>query len=212
MRVAVPIVSAGNCLVLAANVTGCGLALERIFERAGAAPGIFGTIVVLGRMASELIGDRRIAGVTLTGSDADGVSVGEAAGRAIKPVVLELGGSDSFIVLEDADLERAVEVALTARFQNTGQSCVAAKRFIVVEAIGEDFESRFAAAASRLRHGAPLDPETQLGPMALTDRDELADLVSASVAAGASILTGGAIPEEPGSPPSSAPKPPRAYR
>ncbi|HVX32002.1 MAG TPA: aldehyde dehydrogenase family protein [Solirubrobacterales bacterium] len=201
MRAAAPIVSAGNCFVLkhASNVTGCGLLLERAFERAGAAPGLFKTIVVSGRKASELIGDRRVAGVTRTGSDAAGVAVGEAAGRAIKPVVLELGGSDPFIVLGDANLEKAVEVAVTARFQNTGQSCIAAKRFIVVEAVAEEFEERFAAAARGLRRGAPLDPETQLGPMAREDlRDELAGIVRASEAAGARIVTGGEAPDEKG--------------
>jgi acyl-CoA reductase-like NAD-dependent aldehyde dehydrogenase len=201
MRAAAPIVSAGNTFVLkhASNVTGCALWLERIFERAGAAPGVFKTIVVSGRKASELIGDRRIAGVTLTGSDAAGVSVGEAAGRAIKPVVLELGGSDPFIVLHDANLEKAVEVAVTARFQNTGQSCIAAKRFVVVEAVADEFEQRFAEAASQLRRGAPLDPETQLGPMAREDlRDELAGIVDSSVTAGARVLTGGSVPTEPG--------------
>lgn len=201
IRAAAPIVSAGNAFVLkhASNVTGCGLWLERVFERAGAAPGTFKTIVVSGRKASELIGDRRIAGVTLTGSDAAGVSVGEAAGRAIKPVVLELGGSDPFIVLHDANLEKAVEVAVTARFQNTGQSCIAAKRFVVVESVAEEFEARFAEAAAALRRGAPLDPETQLGPMAREDlRDELAGIVDSSVAAGARVLTGGRAPDGPG--------------
>jgi acyl-CoA reductase-like NAD-dependent aldehyde dehydrogenase len=200
MRAAAPIVSAGNGFVLkhASNVTGCGLLLEQVFERAGA-EGLFKTIVVSGRKASELIGDRRIAGVTLTGSDAAGVSVGEAAGKAIKPVVLELGGSDPFIVLGDANLEKAVEVAVTARFQNTGQSCIAAKRFIVVESAASEFEERFAAAAKDLRRGAPIDPETQLGPMAREDlRDELAGIVDASVAAGATVLTGGKAPDEKG--------------
>ena len=200
IRAAAPIVSAGNGFVLkhASNVTGCGLMLEQIFERAGA-EGLFKTIVVSGSKASELIGDRRIAGVTLTGSDAAGVSVGEAAGRAIKPVVLELGGSDPFIVLGDANLEKAVEVAVTARFQNTGQSCIAAKRFIVVESAASEFEERFAAAAKDLRRGAPVDPETQLGPMARVDlRDELAGIVDASVRVGASVLTGGKVPDEKG--------------
>ncbi|HEY2054636.1 MAG TPA: aldehyde dehydrogenase family protein [Solirubrobacterales bacterium] len=200
IRAAAPILSAGNAFVLkhASNVTGCGLLLEDVFERAGA-EGLFKTIVVSGRRASELIADPRIAGVTLTGSDAAGVSVGEAAGRAIKPVVLELGGSDAFIVLGDADLERAVEVAVTARFQNTGQSCIAAKRFIVVESAAAEFEERFARAAADLRRGAPTDPETQLGPMAREDlRDELAEIVGASVSAGATILTGGKAPDEAG--------------
>jgi acyl-CoA reductase-like NAD-dependent aldehyde dehydrogenase len=201
LRAAAPIISAGNSFVLkhASNVTGCGLALEGIFERAGAESGVFKTIVVSGRRASELIADKRIAAVTLTGSDAAGVSVGEAAGRAIKPVVLELGGSDPFIVLDDADLEKAVAVAVTARFQNNGQSCIASKRFVVVEAVADEFEARFAERAARLRRGAPLDPETQLGPMARADlRDELAGMVDASVAAGARILTGGSVPEEAG--------------
>jgi succinate-semialdehyde dehydrogenase / glutarate-semialdehyde dehydrogenase len=113
--------------------------------------------------------------------------------------VLELGGSDPFIVLGDANLEKAVEVATTARFQNTGQSCVAAKRFIVVESVAGEFEERFAAAAAALRRGSPLDPTTQLGPMAREDlRDELADIVRSSESAGARVLTGGKAPEEPG--------------
>ncbi len=201
MRAAAPIVSAGNCFVLkhASNVTGSGLALARVFERAGAEAGIFETIVVPSRRASELIADRRIAAVTLTGSDAAGVAVGAAAGRAIKPAVLELGGSDAFIVLADADLDRAVEVAVSARFQNTGQSCIAAKRFIVVEAVADEFEARFAEAAAQLRRGAPGDPETQLGPMAREDlRDEIAAIVDSSVAAGARVLTGGSVPDERG--------------
>ena len=114
-------------------------------------------------------------------------------------MVLELGGSDPFIVLGDANLEKAVEVAVTARFQNTGQSCIAAKRFIVVESAASEFEERFAAAAKDLRRGAPIDPETQLGPMAREDlRDELAGIVDASVAAGATVLTGGKAPDEKG--------------
>lgn len=201
MRAAAPIVSAGNCLVLkhASNVTGCGLALERVFERAGAMPGVFTTVVVPGSKTGAMIADGRIAGVTLTGSDAAGVAVGEAAGREIKPVVLELGGSDPFVVLADADLGKAVEAAVTARFQNTGQSCIASKRFVVVDSVADEFEARFAAAASSLRRGAPMHPETQLGPMAREDlRDELAALVRASVEAGAQVLIGGSVPEEKG--------------
>jgi acyl-CoA reductase-like NAD-dependent aldehyde dehydrogenase len=201
IRAAAPIVSAGNCYVLkhASNVTGCGLALERVFERAGAAPGVFTTVIVPGSKASKMIADPRVAGVTLTGSDAAGVSIGEAAGREIKPVVLELGGSDPFIVLADADLDKAVEVAVTARFQNTGQSCIASKRFVVVEAVADEFERRFAEKASELRRGAPSDPETELGPMAREDlRDELAGIVEKSVAGGARVLTGGSAPAENG--------------
>jgi succinate-semialdehyde dehydrogenase/glutarate-semialdehyde dehydrogenase len=201
IRAAAPIVSAGNCFFLkhASNVTGCGLALERVFERAGAPEGVFRTVIVPGSKASALIDDPRIAGVTLTGSDAAGAAVGEAAGRAIKPVVLELGGSDPFIVLADADLEKAVEVGVTARFQNTGQSCIASKRFIVVDSVADEFESRFAAAAAALRRGSPLESDTQLGPMAREDlRDELAEMVDASLRAGARVLTGGSTPDERG--------------
>lgn len=201
MRAAAPIVSAGNCFVLkhASNVSGCGLALERVFKRAGAEPGLFTTVIVPGREAAAMIADPRIAGATLTGSDAAGVSIGEAAGRELKPVVLELGGSDPFIVLADADLDKAVEVGVTARFQNAGQSCIASKRFVVVEAVAEEFEARFAEAAAGLRRGAPMDPETQLGPMAREDlRDELAGLVADSVSAGARVLTGASAPEGPG--------------
>jgi acyl-CoA reductase-like NAD-dependent aldehyde dehydrogenase len=201
LRCTAPIVAGGNPFVLkhASNVTGCGLALEAVFARAGAPAGLFTTLVVPGREIAALIADERIAAVTLTGSDAAGAAVGEVAGREIKPVVLELGGSDPFIVLADADVPRAVETAVTARFQNTGQSCVAAKRFIVVEAVAEEFEAGFAAGAAALRRGSPLDPATQLGPMAREDlRDELAGIVDASVGAGARVLTGAETPAEPG--------------
>lgn len=201
MRAAAPIVSAGNCFLLkhASNVTGCGVALQSVFERAGAPAGLFKTIVVPGSKIGALIADPRVAGVTLTGSDAAGAAVGEAAGRAIKPVVLELGGADPFVVLADADLDRAVEVGVTARFQNAGQSCIASKRFIVVESVAEEFESRFAVAAAARRIGAPLEPDTQLGPMAREDlRDELAEMVDASLRAGARVLTGGSVPSEAG--------------
>ena len=201
IRAAAPIIAAGNCFLLkhAPNVTGCGFALQRVFERAGAAAGVFTAVVTSNRQAEQLIADRRIAAVTLTGSVNAGTAVGGAAGRAIKPAVLELGGSDPFIVLADADLDRAVVVAVAARFQNAGQSCVAAKRFIVVEAIAKEFEERIAAAVKALRRGAPLDPETQLGPMAREDlRDELAGIVDASVTAGARLVVGGEVPDEPG--------------
>jgi acyl-CoA reductase-like NAD-dependent aldehyde dehydrogenase len=201
IRAAAPIVSAGNCFALkhASNVTGCALWLEKVFAKAGAAKGVFTTLIIPGRRTSELIADPRIHAVTLTGSDAAGVAVGEAAGRAIKPVVLELGGSDPFIVLADADIDKAVEVAVKARFQNTGQSCIAAKRFIVVEAAADAFEEAFAAGASALHRGAPLDPETQIGPMAREDlRDELAGIVDASVKAGGRVLTGASAPDEKG--------------
>jgi acyl-CoA reductase-like NAD-dependent aldehyde dehydrogenase len=201
LRCAAPIVGGGNAFLLkhASNVTGCALALERVFERSGTPAGIFSTLVIPGSRAGALVADSRIAGVTLTGSDQAGSAVGAEAGRAVKPVVLELGGSDPFVVLDDVDLDRVVEVAVNARFQNAGQSCVAAKRFIVIESRAEEFEQRFGHAASLLRRGDPLSSETQLGPMARVDlRDELAELVDASVAAGARVLTGARVPDEPG--------------
>jgi acyl-CoA reductase-like NAD-dependent aldehyde dehydrogenase len=201
LRCAAPIIAGGNCFALkhASNVTGCGLALERVFLWAGAPEGLFKTLVVPGRETARLIEDPRIAAVTITGSDAAGAQVGSVAGREIKPIVMELGGSDPFIVLGDADIERAIDVAVTARFQNTGQSCVASKRFIVVESVADEFEAGFAAGAARLRRGLPLNRETQLGPMAREDlRDELAGIVEATVAAGARVLTGASAPEEAG--------------
>jgi acyl-CoA reductase-like NAD-dependent aldehyde dehydrogenase len=139
-----------------------------------------------------LIEDPRIAAVTLTGSDAAGVEVAAASGQVLKKTVLELGGSDAFIVLEDADLDQAAQVAVTARFQNNGQSCIAAKRFIVVEAVADAFERKFAAAASKLQVGNPLNRETRIGPMARGDlRDALERQVQASIRMGARVLLGG---------------------
>jgi acyl-CoA reductase-like NAD-dependent aldehyde dehydrogenase len=201
LRCAAPIIAAGNSFVLkhASNVTGCGLALERVFLRAGAPEGLFTTLIVPGRETAKLIEDRRVAAVTLTGSDAAGAQVGAVAGHEIKPIVMELGGSDPFIVLRDADIERAIDAAVTARFQNAGQSCVASKRFIVVESVADEFEFGFAAGAARLRRGLPLNPDTQLGPMAREDlRDELAAIVEETVAAGAQVLTGAVVPGERG--------------
>src|SRR5205814_7797656 len=130
---------------------------------------IFRTVLAPGSEVEALIADRRIAAVTLTGSDAAGVSVASAAGHALKKMVLELGGSDAFIVLEGADLDAAAQTAVKARFQNTGQSCIAAKRFIIVESIADAFEKKFVEAASKLQMGDPLERETQVGPMARGD-------------------------------------------
>ncbi len=198
IRCAAPIVGGGNAYLLkhASNVTGCALGLERTFTRAGAPAGVFSAIVARGSEIAPLIADSRVAGATLTGSDAAGAAVGKAAGEAVKPHVLELGGSDAFIVLADADLDAAVETAVTARFQNTGQSCIAAKRFVVVEAVAEEFEAGFAAGAAGLRRDDPLSMDTELGPMARADlRDELAGIVERSLAGGARVLTGASVPE-----------------
>lgn len=198
MRAAAPALMAGNTVVLkhASNVTGSALLLAEVVGRVERS--LLETIVVPGRAVAAVIADDRIAAVTLTGSEAAGVSVAEACATALKPSVLELGGSDPFIVLGDADVEAAAQEAVKARFSNTGQSCVAAKRFIVVESIAEAFEEAFAAAAGALVMGAPRDA-VDLGPMARVDlRDELADQVARGVAAGGRVLTGGTVPDGPG--------------
>jgi succinate-semialdehyde dehydrogenase/glutarate-semialdehyde dehydrogenase len=198
MRAAAPALMAGNTVVLkhASNVTGSALALGELIARVEAS--LMEVVVLPGSKVADVIADDRIAAVTLTGSEAVGVSVAEACARALKPSVLELGGSDPFIVLADADVEAAAETGVRARFSNTGQSCVAAKRFIVVESIADAFEEAFAAKAGALRLGAPRE-DVDLGPMARADlRDELADQVARGVAAGGRVLVGGEVPARPG--------------
>jgi succinate-semialdehyde dehydrogenase/glutarate-semialdehyde dehydrogenase len=193
-RFAAPAVMAGNTAILkhASNVPQCALAIEEVFRASGFPDGVFRSVLVPGAAATLLIADERIAAVTLTGSDAAGRTVAEAAGQAIKKTVLELGGSDPFIVLEDADLPGAIEMAVLARYQNTGQSCIAAKRFIVVASVFDAFQEHFVAAVRRLRVGDPTDRATQVGPLARDDlRDILEQQVRVSVGQGARILTGG---------------------
>lgn len=194
IRFAAPALMAGNTAVLkhASNVSMCALKIEQIFQECGFLQGVFRTVLVPGAETSSLIADRRVAAVTLTGSDVAGVAVASASGRALKKNVLELGGSDAFIVLEDADLDGAAQMAVKARFQNTGQSCIAAKRFIVVESVAKAFEQKFVEAASQLKVGDPLQRETQIGPMARGDlRDALEQQVDDSVKMGARVLLGG---------------------
>src|SRR6266705_1383065 len=193
-RFAAPTLMAGNTAVLkhASNVSRVALEIERIFQEAGLPRSILKTVLVPGAEAGKLIADPRIAAVTLTGSDVAGVEVATASGHVLKKTVLELGGSDAFIVLADADLDQAAQVAVTARFQNNGQSCIAAKRFIVVEPVAEAFERKFVEAAAKLRVGDPLKHETQIGPVARGDlRDALDRQVQASVKMGARVLLGG---------------------
>jgi acyl-CoA reductase-like NAD-dependent aldehyde dehydrogenase len=194
IRFAAPAIMAGNAAVLkhASNVSRCALEIERIFREAGAPDGLFSTILVPGAEVERIIADPRIAAVTLTGSGPAGMQVAAAAGRAIKKSVLELGGSDAFIVLADADLAAAAAMAVRSRFQNAGQSCIAAKRFIVEEPVADAFAQKFAEVASKLRVGDPLDAQTQMGPMARADlRDGLVDQVERSVAMGAKVVLGG---------------------
>jgi succinate-semialdehyde dehydrogenase/glutarate-semialdehyde dehydrogenase len=193
-RFAAPALMAGNTVVLkhASNVSGVALEIERIFRECGLPQGVFSTLLVRGAETERLIADPRIAAVTLTGSVEVGASVAALSGRALKKTVLELGGSDAFIVLADADLDQAAQVAVTARFQNTGQSCIAAKRFIVVESIAEAFEEKFVQAAAKLRVGDPLNRQTQLGPLARAElRDTLEKQIQRSIEMGAHVLLGG---------------------
>ncbi len=201
MRFAAPALMAGNTVVLkhAANVSGCGLAVADAVTGAGLPDHLLQTILVRGAETEKVIADPRIAAVTLTGSEEVGMTVGATCGRHLKKAVLELGGSDGFVVLADADLEQAAKVAVRARFQNVGQSCIAAKRFIVVDAVAEEFEQRFAAAAAELRLGDPSEEATDLGPMARVDlRDELAEQLAAGLAHGGRLVLGGGVPDRPG--------------
>jgi succinate-semialdehyde dehydrogenase/glutarate-semialdehyde dehydrogenase len=194
LRFAAPALMAGNTAVLkhAANVPQCALAIERIFVESGFPEGVFRTLLIPGSGVAAVIEDPRIAAVTLTGSDITGSQVAATAGGVLKKTVLELGGSDAFIVLADADLDGAAQMAVKSRFQNAGQSCIAAKRFIVVEAVAADFEQRFSAAVAQLRVGDPLDRANQVGPLARGDlREALDRQVRESVAAGARVLVGG---------------------
>jgi acyl-CoA reductase-like NAD-dependent aldehyde dehydrogenase len=195
-RAAAPALMAGNTMVLkhASNVSRCALEIERIFRECGFPEGVFRTVLVPGKETGTLISDPRIAAVTLTGSEEAGVAVATASGQHLKKHVLELGGSDAFIVLADADLDAAAQTAVRARFQNTGQSCIAAKRFIVVESVAEAFEHKFVTEAAKLRVGDPLRYETQIGPVARADlRDELDRQVQATVQMGGRVLLGGKL-------------------
>src|SRR5438309_242905 len=194
VRFAAPALMAGNAAVLkhASNVPQCALAIEEAFREAGFPQGLLRTVLVSGSAIEPIIADDRIRAVTLTGSSDTGSRIAELAGRALKKTVLELGGSDPFIVLGDADLELAATTAIRARNQNNGQSCIAAKRFIVVDSIADEFERRFAKAVESLAVGDPLDARTQIGPLARRDlRETLERQVQASLRMGARAATGG---------------------
>lgn len=200
-RFAAPALIAGNTALLkhASNVPGCALAIETLLHEAGIPRDVFRTLLVPGSAVADLIAAQGVAAVTLTGSTPAGRSVGAAAGKALKPSVLELGGSDPYIVLADADVEAAAEACVAGRLVNSGQSCIAAKRLIVVAEIREAFETAIVHAMRRRRMGDPLDATTDIGPQAREDlRDELHGQVEASVAAGARLLLGGTIPDRPG--------------
>jgi succinate-semialdehyde dehydrogenase len=194
VRAAAPIMLAGNGVLLkhAPNVFQSAANVAEVFAEAGVPLGAFGLLNVDTPDVAPVIADRRIAAVTLTGSVRAGAAVAAEAGRNVKKSVLELGGSDPFIVLADADLDAAVAAAVIARFQNSGQVCIAAKRFILEESIAEAFTRKFVEAVGKLRLGDPLDEATDVGPMARRDlRDELHEQVQRSIAAGATLLCGG---------------------
>ena len=200
-RFAAPALMAGNGAVLkhASNVPRCALAIEEVFREAGFPAGLFATVLVSSAKVLKLIADPRIVAVTLTGSEQAGSIVAAQAGRELKKTVLELGGSDPFIVLGDADLARAARVAADARLINSGQSCIAAKRFIVVDPIADQFLERFKVELGSRRMGDPLARETQVGPQARGDlRDSLHQQVTESIKRGAQRLLGGEIPAGPG--------------
>ncbi len=202
LRFGVPTLLAGNTSVLkhARNVSGCALALADAFAEAGFPGGAFGVVLADHEVTGKLLDDPRTAAVSLTGSTAAGQRVAERAGRLLKPTVLELGGSDPFVVLADADLDRAVAAAAQGRLQNTGQSCAAAKRFLVERPVAEEFTGRFAAAMAAYRPGDPLDPATELGPLVDADavNESLAQITDAREH-GARLVCGGVRPDRPGS-------------
>jgi succinate-semialdehyde dehydrogenase / glutarate-semialdehyde dehydrogenase len=200
-RFIAPNLMAGNGGVLkhASNVPQCALAIESVMRDAGFPPNLFRTLLIGSKPVAGLIADPRIAAVTLTGSESAGRAVAKAAGAAIKPVVLELGGSDPFIVLADADVKLAAETAATARCINSGQSCIAAKRFIVEDAVHDAFVETFTAAMRALPMGDPFDDHTRIGPQARHDlRDELHRQVETAVKQGAKLVLGGTVPDGPG--------------
>ena len=193
-RAGLPALTAGNVMLLkhSSNVPQSALAIEEVFREAGIPEGVFQTLLIGSAAVDRLIGDHRVAGVTLTGSEKAGSLVAESAGRSLKKTVLELGGSDPFIVLADADLKTAATVACRARNQNNGQSCIAAKRFIVEEPVADEFERLFTQAVAALKVGNPMDRANQVGPLAREDL--IADLerqVTESVRLGARAVTGG---------------------
>ncbi|MBP2170842.1 succinate-semialdehyde dehydrogenase [Erwinia toletana] len=194
MRSAVPVMLAGNSYLLkhAPNVMGSAYLIQRIVTAAGFPQGVFTVINASNDGVSQAITDSRVAAVTFTGSVRAGAAIGAQAGAALKKSVLELGGSDPFIVLKDADLDQAVKAAVAGRYQNSGQVCAAAKRFIIEEAIAEAFTAKFVAAVEALKTGTPDDEDNYVGPMARFDlRDELHAQVEATLAEGAVLLSGG---------------------
>jgi succinate-semialdehyde dehydrogenase/glutarate-semialdehyde dehydrogenase len=201
MRFAAPALMAGNVGLLkhSSNVPQTALFLEDLFSRAGFPDGAFQTLLIGSDLVERVLRDSRVMAATLTGSTPAGQAVARVAGEEIKKTVLELGGSDPFVVLPSADLDKAAEVAVVARVQNNGQSCIAAKRFIVHEAVADEFERRFVERMAALRLGDPMDESTDIGPLATEQgRADVEELVDDAVAQGATVLLGGKRPDGPG--------------
>lgn len=193
-RLVAPNIMAGNVVMIkhASNVPQCAEMIEKIFTEAGAPEGIYTNLFLAGKRIAKLAEDARIVGMSLTGSEAAGSSLGEAAGKNLKKSVLELGGSDAFIVLDDADLDLAVEKAYLGRFSNMGQACTSAKRFIVMDKVADDFISKLQLKITGLQVGDPMDPKTQIGPLSTEDAvKKLDEQVKATLKAGATALIGG---------------------
>jgi succinate-semialdehyde dehydrogenase / glutarate-semialdehyde dehydrogenase len=200
-RFAPPTLVAGNVALLkhASNIPGCAASIAGVFREAGFPEGVFQTLLVGSGAVEGILADERVRGVALTGSETAGSQVAGVAGRNLKRSVMELGGSDPFIVLDDADVDAAAREGCRGRNINAGQACIASKRFIVVDAVADEFEAKLTAAAAALTVGDPLDPETDVGPLARPDLvDDLRRQVESSQAAGAVIATGGFDDERPG--------------
>lgn len=200
-RFAAPTLMTGNCGVLkhASSVSGCSLAIENIFKQAGFPENVFRSLLISGSDMEDVIAHEKIRAVTLTGSTKAGQSVAATAGKHLKKTVLELGGSDPYLILHDADIRMAAKTCVDGRLLNSGQSCIAAKRFIVVDAVYDEFLNAFKTEMQSRKLGDPADEETDIGPMSSIDlRDELHDQVKKSVKAGAQCILGGEIPNQKG--------------
>jgi succinate-semialdehyde dehydrogenase/glutarate-semialdehyde dehydrogenase len=201
IRAAAPILTGGNVMLLkhASNVPQCALMIEELFREAGFPEGVFQTLLIGANKVEAVLADDRVVAATLTGSEGAGVQVAQSASKKVKKLVLELGGSDPFIVMPSANLEEAVTTAVKARISNNGQSCIAAKRFIIAEPIAEEFQRKFVAAMAALKVGDPFDEKTELGPLATRSGvEELDQSVQTSVKSGAELLTGGKRLDGPG--------------
>jgi succinate-semialdehyde dehydrogenase/glutarate-semialdehyde dehydrogenase len=201
IRAAAPILTAGNVMLLkhASNVPQCALLIEELFREAGFPEGVFQTLLIGANKVDAVLADERVVAATLTGSEGAGVQVAQSASKKVKKLVLELGGSDPFIVMPSANLNEAVATAVKARISNNGQSCIAAKRFIIAEPIADEFQRRFVQTMAALKVGDPFDEKTELGPLATRSGvEDLDRSVRTTVQSGAEVLTGGKRLDGPG--------------